>query len=113
MDASDPAILDAWDRQLRAFAAAPWPVLLVSNEVGWGPVPEDPTVRRFRDLAGWLNQRAAGAAQVFFRRRPRDEIDRLAPGDFQNLRVAQNIGHPQRGQPGLFGAEELARPAQL
>ena len=63
MEASDRAILEAWDRQLRAFAAAPWPVLLVSNEVGWSPVPEDPMVRRFRDLAGWLNQRAAAAAE--------------------------------------------------
>jgi adenosylcobinamide kinase/adenosylcobinamide-phosphate guanylyltransferase len=63
MEASDGAILEAWDRQLRAFAAAPWPVLLVSNEVGWSTVPEDPMVRRFRDLAGWLNQRAAAAAE--------------------------------------------------
>jgi len=63
MDASDRAILEAWDRQLQGFVAAPWPVLLVSNEVGWGPVPEDPGLRRFRDLAGWLNQRAARAAE--------------------------------------------------
>jgi adenosyl cobinamide kinase/adenosyl cobinamide phosphate guanylyltransferase len=38
-------------------------VLLVSNEVGWSPVPENAMVRRFRDLAGWLNQRAAKAAE--------------------------------------------------
>jgi adenosylcobinamide kinase/adenosylcobinamide-phosphate guanylyltransferase len=63
MEASDQDILGAWDRQLRLFAQAPWPVLLVSNEVGWSPVPEDPMVRRFRDLAGWLNQRSAAAAQ--------------------------------------------------
>ena len=63
MDASDRAILEAWDRQLKAFVEAPWPVILVSNEVGWSPVPEDPMVRRFRDLAGWLNQRAASAAE--------------------------------------------------
>ena len=63
MEASDRAILGAWDRQMKAFAEAPWPVLLVSNEVGWGPVPEDPMVRRFRDLAGWLNQGAASMAQ--------------------------------------------------
>ncbi|MDR3673760.1 MAG: bifunctional adenosylcobinamide kinase/adenosylcobinamide-phosphate guanylyltransferase [Holophaga sp.] len=62
MEASDEAILAAWDRQLRLFAEAPWPVLLVSNEVGWSPVPEQPMVRRFRDLAGWLNQRTASAA---------------------------------------------------
>ena len=63
MEASDAAILEAWDRQLAAFARAPWPVLLVSNEVGWSPVPGEPMVRRFRDLAGWLNQRAARVAE--------------------------------------------------
>jgi adenosylcobinamide kinase/adenosylcobinamide-phosphate guanylyltransferase len=62
MDRTDQAILEDWERQLRAFAAAPWPVLLVSNEVGWSPVPEEPMVRRFRDLAGWVNQMAAKAA---------------------------------------------------
>jgi adenosylcobinamide kinase/adenosylcobinamide-phosphate guanylyltransferase len=63
LEASDQAILDAWDRQLAAFVQAPWPVLLVSNEVGWSLVPEEPTLRRFRDLAGWLNQRSAAAAE--------------------------------------------------
>jgi adenosyl cobinamide kinase/adenosyl cobinamide phosphate guanylyltransferase len=62
MERTDQAILAAWDRQLEAFRQAPWPVLLVSNEVGWSPVPEDAMVRRFRDLAGWINQRAAAAA---------------------------------------------------
>lgn len=62
LEASDAAILAAWDRQLQALAAAPWPVLVVSNEVGWGPVPGDAQLRRFRDLAGWLNQRTAAAA---------------------------------------------------
>jgi len=63
MEAPDPAILEAWDGQLRAFARAPWPVLVVSNEVGWSPVPGEPLLRRFRDLAGWLGQRTAEAAE--------------------------------------------------
>ena len=62
MAASDQEILEAWEAQLAAFVRAPWPVLLVSNEVGWSLVPEDPLLRRFRDLAGWLNQRTAAAA---------------------------------------------------
>jgi adenosylcobinamide kinase/adenosylcobinamide-phosphate guanylyltransferase len=37
-------------------------VLLVTNEVGWGIVPEHALARQFRDLAGWANQRLAGAA---------------------------------------------------
>jgi adenosylcobinamide kinase/adenosylcobinamide-phosphate guanylyltransferase len=37
-------------------------VVLVSNEVGMGLVPETPLGRRFRDAAGWLNQRVAALA---------------------------------------------------
>jgi adenosylcobinamide kinase/adenosylcobinamide-phosphate guanylyltransferase len=37
-------------------------VLLVTNEVGCGIVPENALARRFRDLAGRLNQDAAAAA---------------------------------------------------
>lgn len=38
------------------------PVVLVSNEVGCGIVPENALARRFRDLAGNLNQQVAGLA---------------------------------------------------
>ncbi len=38
------------------------PVILVSNEVGLGIVPENALARRFRDQAGWMNQRIAAAA---------------------------------------------------
>lgn len=34
-------------------------VVLVTNEVGWGVVPDNPLARRFRDLAGMVNQRLA------------------------------------------------------
>ncbi len=37
-------------------------IVLVSNEVGWGIVPDNPLARRFRDLAGWTNQRIAAIA---------------------------------------------------
>jgi adenosylcobinamide kinase/adenosylcobinamide-phosphate guanylyltransferase len=32
------------------------PVVLVSNEVGAGIVPENPMAREYRDTAGWVNQ---------------------------------------------------------
>jgi adenosylcobinamide kinase/adenosylcobinamide-phosphate guanylyltransferase len=46
----------------RALRNASGPVVLVSNEVGMGLVPETPLGRRFRDAAGWLNQEVAALA---------------------------------------------------
>ena len=37
-------------------------LVFVTNEVGWGIVPDNLLARRFRDLAGWTNQRMAAAA---------------------------------------------------
>ena len=39
------------------------PLLLVSDEVGLGVVPESEAGRRFRDVLGLVNQRAATAAE--------------------------------------------------
>jgi len=37
-------------------------LVFVTNEVGSGIVPDNPLARKFRDLAGWTNQRVAQAA---------------------------------------------------
>jgi adenosylcobinamide kinase/adenosylcobinamide-phosphate guanylyltransferase len=58
----EEAILAAWDRELAAFLAAPWPVIVIGDEVGWSLVPMERDVRRFHDLAGFLNQKTAAAA---------------------------------------------------
>ena len=44
---------------LDALAASSAEILLVSNEVGAGIVPDNAAARRFRDEQGWLNQRLA------------------------------------------------------
>ena len=47
-----------------AWRSASVPVVGVSNEVGWGIVPESAAVRRFRDEQGRLNQRLAASAEA-------------------------------------------------
>jgi adenosylcobinamide kinase / adenosylcobinamide-phosphate guanylyltransferase len=45
-----------------ALARRTGAAVLVSNEVGYGIVPENALARRFRDAQGWLNQRLAARA---------------------------------------------------
>jgi adenosyl cobinamide kinase/adenosyl cobinamide phosphate guanylyltransferase len=59
---SDEAITRAWSTQLSAFKAAPWPTIIVSNELGWSLVPAESQARRFRDLAGTLAQLTGNVA---------------------------------------------------
>ena len=50
------------ERLERAMTARTGPAVLVSNEVGYGIVPDNAQARRFRDLQGRLNQRMAAHA---------------------------------------------------
>lgn len=60
----------------RACGGRTGTTVVVTNEVGWGIVPENPLARRFRDLAGRVNQVVAAAA---------DEVHLLACG--QPIRI--------------------------
>jgi adenosylcobinamide kinase/adenosylcobinamide-phosphate guanylyltransferase len=52
---------------LDTIKAPPCSLIIVSNEVGMGIVPENALARDFRDLAGFMNQKIADIAdQVFF-----------------------------------------------
>ncbi len=54
------------DKLELALAARDGVVVLVANEVGLGIVPDNPLARKFRDVAGLLNQRIAALAQDVF-----------------------------------------------
>ena len=55
-------ISDQADLFIQNLLSAEGPVIVVSNEVGEGIVPESPLARRFRDLAGAVNQKMASCA---------------------------------------------------
>ncbi|HEY8150602.1 MAG TPA: bifunctional adenosylcobinamide kinase/adenosylcobinamide-phosphate guanylyltransferase [Vicinamibacteria bacterium] len=63
-DAAEARILGEVERFLAA--ARRLDVVVVSNEVGGGTVPEHPVARRFRDLLGLSNQWVARAADRVF-----------------------------------------------
>ena len=54
-------VADEGGRLEAALAAATAPIVLVSNEVGWGIVPDNALARAFRDHAGRLHQAVARA----------------------------------------------------
>jgi adenosylcobinamide kinase/adenosylcobinamide-phosphate guanylyltransferase len=61
---SDAELEDACQGLLQAAGCTVTPLIFVSNEVGWGIVPDNPLARRFRDAAGGLHQRLAAAADL-------------------------------------------------
>jgi len=63
MKCQDPAIVETHINSLKkTIAKAHCPVILVSNEVGTGIVPQNKLARLFRDLVGFVNQTAAECA---------------------------------------------------
>ena len=65
-DYDEAKILEAVGRLIGALETCPCPVFLVSNEVGYGIVPENSLARQFRDFAGLVNQKMAAMADRVF-----------------------------------------------
>jgi adenosylcobinamide kinase/adenosylcobinamide-phosphate guanylyltransferase len=55
-------IEDTIPQLIEALQKATCPIVLVSNEVGTGIVPENQLARQFRDITGWVNQAVARCA---------------------------------------------------
>lgn len=58
----EPAVQTRKRDLIAALKASPCEVIIVSNEVGMGIVPDSALGRSFRDLQGWLNQELAAIA---------------------------------------------------
>lgn len=61
---SDHDLNDASQKLMETLSTSPAPIVIVSNEVGWGIVPENALARRFRDAQGRLNQMIAARAAL-------------------------------------------------
>ncbi len=61
-DQPDKEIFPEIDAFLRTIEAPPCNLIIVTNEVGMGIVPDNAMARRFRDIAGNVNQKVAGLA---------------------------------------------------
>lgn len=58
----DDAVFEDIENLRKALKAVNCPVILVSNEVGSGIVPENALARHYRDLTGYANRQVAAAA---------------------------------------------------
>lgn len=61
---SDANVADESMALLAALTRTPYPVVIVSNEVGQGIVPENALSRQFRNAQGQLNQQLAAHADT-------------------------------------------------
>lgn len=64
LDPGHTSIPDQVEHLCQILRQTTAPILLVSNEVGTGIVPENQLARTFRDLAGYANQQIASACRA-------------------------------------------------
>jgi adenosylcobinamide kinase/adenosylcobinamide-phosphate guanylyltransferase len=62
----DAAVVNSSKDLIAAVREFAGDCIVVSNEVGLGIVPDNPLARKFRDLAGTLNQNVAQAADTVY-----------------------------------------------
>jgi adenosylcobinamide kinase/adenosylcobinamide-phosphate guanylyltransferase len=92
-ETDEAGIMAAVDLLVGAVNRSTCPVILVSNEVGYGIVPENSLARQFRDMAGLVNQRVARAVDEVVVSMAGIPV-RIKPNQIQPDRVFGN-GEPQ------------------
>jgi adenosylcobinamide kinase/adenosylcobinamide-phosphate guanylyltransferase len=50
------SVVKATEDLIRRLPRLNFHLFFVTNEVGWGIIPDNPLARQFRDLSGWVNQ---------------------------------------------------------
>ncbi len=61
-EVDEHGIFEKVEHLTKVLEKAACPVIMVSNEVGSGIVPENALARKFRDMAGFVNQKVAAVA---------------------------------------------------
>jgi adenosylcobinamide kinase/adenosylcobinamide-phosphate guanylyltransferase len=97
----EAGIMAAVDLLLGALNRSTCPVILVSNEVGYGIVPENSLARQFRDMAGLVNQRVARAVDEVFVSMAGIPVQ-IKPGQIKPNQI--NSGQVE---PGLFNGKDF------
>lgn len=95
----DDGVLAAVDALVDALKTAPFESILVTNEVGMSVHPETALGRRFCDLAGWVNQRLAGAADELYLA-VMGAVLRVRPGPVAHMRRTNAAYSHRNGQTG-------------
>jgi adenosylcobinamide kinase/adenosylcobinamide-phosphate guanylyltransferase len=62
LDGDAQMVRERVEQLVKALPRLDFHIVLVTNELGWGIVPDNALARQFRDLAGEANQRIAAAA---------------------------------------------------
>jgi adenosylcobinamide kinase/adenosylcobinamide-phosphate guanylyltransferase len=69
-EASEGELSQCIDREIlqltKIIASSDANLVIVTNEVGWGIVPDNPLARAFRDIAGSANQQIAAACSEVY-----------------------------------------------
>ena len=62
----DGIILEKFNELVQVILNSKANIIIVTNEVGWGIVPENFIARKFRDLSGTVNQYIAGVCNEVY-----------------------------------------------